>query len=172
MAIGRFMNIDPLAEKYSYQSPYNFSENRVIDSRELEGLEAVSVTTRAFAPYNTFGGGFSGDGANRKFSTSSTATARVQSTVNIDFNQSKPAVGGGLQTSDPSHHPILGNDTAPSRNALKNVSVGENSAGDKQVGFQTDLKGANPCCMRSSLKKSRMLCDGLLTSHPFQIGNQ
>ncbi len=43
-AIGRFMNIDPLAEKYSYQSPYNFSENRVIDSRELEGLEAVKST--------------------------------------------------------------------------------------------------------------------------------
>lgn len=38
--IGRFMNIDPLAEKYAYQSPYNFSENRVIDCRELEGLEA------------------------------------------------------------------------------------------------------------------------------------
>jgi len=43
-AIGRFMSIDPLAEKYNYQSPYNFSENRVIDSRELEGLEAVNVT--------------------------------------------------------------------------------------------------------------------------------
>ncbi|PWJ91295.1 hypothetical protein BC749_1197 [Flavobacterium araucananum] len=38
------MSIDPLAEKYQYQSPYNFSENRVVDSRELEGLEKVSVT--------------------------------------------------------------------------------------------------------------------------------
>jgi RHS repeat-associated protein len=38
--IGRFMSIDPLAEKYAYQSPYNFAENRVINSRELEGLEA------------------------------------------------------------------------------------------------------------------------------------
>lgn len=41
--VGRFFNIDPLAEKYSYQSPYNFSENRVIDSRELEGLESIEV---------------------------------------------------------------------------------------------------------------------------------
>ena len=41
MAIGRFMSIDPLAEEYSYQSPYNFSENRVIDAFELEGMEAV-----------------------------------------------------------------------------------------------------------------------------------
>lgn len=38
------MSIDPLAEKYSYQSPYNFSENRVVDSRELEGLEAIRMT--------------------------------------------------------------------------------------------------------------------------------
>jgi RHS repeat-associated protein len=40
-AIGRFMCIDPLAEKYSYQSPYNFAENKVISHRELEGLEGV-----------------------------------------------------------------------------------------------------------------------------------
>lgn len=38
------MSIDPLAEKYSYQSPYNFAENRVVDSRELEGLEALHHT--------------------------------------------------------------------------------------------------------------------------------
>jgi RHS repeat-associated protein len=42
-AIGRFMSIDPLTEKYAYQSHYNFSENRVIDGRELEGLEWASI---------------------------------------------------------------------------------------------------------------------------------
>jgi RHS repeat-associated protein len=42
-AIGRFMSIDPLSEKYYYNSPYAFSENRVIDGRELEGLEWASV---------------------------------------------------------------------------------------------------------------------------------
>ncbi|MBE4948324.1 hypothetical protein [Chryseobacterium culicis] len=39
----RFFNIDPLSEKYAYQSHYNFSENRVIDARELEGLESVKI---------------------------------------------------------------------------------------------------------------------------------
>ncbi|MDQ8142911.1 RHS repeat-associated core domain-containing protein [Chryseobacterium sp. CFS15] len=39
--VGRFFNIDPLSEKYAYQSHYNFSENRVIDGRELEGLEVI-----------------------------------------------------------------------------------------------------------------------------------
>jgi len=43
-AIGRFMNIDPLAEQYSYQSPYNFAENKVIDHVELEGLEGLHHT--------------------------------------------------------------------------------------------------------------------------------
>jgi len=39
--IGRFFNIDPLAEKYVYNSPYAFSENHVVAHRELEGLEKV-----------------------------------------------------------------------------------------------------------------------------------
>lgn len=41
--VGRFFNVDPLSEKYSYQSHYNFSENRVVDARELEGLEKVQI---------------------------------------------------------------------------------------------------------------------------------
>ncbi|MDR2204859.1 MAG: hypothetical protein LBE36_01690 [Flavobacteriaceae bacterium] len=41
--VGRFFNIDPLAEKYPYNSTYAFSENRVIDGRELEGLEWAST---------------------------------------------------------------------------------------------------------------------------------
>lgn len=39
--IGRFFNIDPLAEKYYYNSPYAFSENKVVAHVELEGLESV-----------------------------------------------------------------------------------------------------------------------------------
>ncbi|MGE8431506.1 DUF6443 domain-containing protein [Chryseobacterium joostei] len=42
--LGRFFNVDPLAEKYPTWSPYVFSGNRVIDARELEGLEPVIVT--------------------------------------------------------------------------------------------------------------------------------
>ena len=38
-AIGRFMSIDPLAEKYSKWTPYAFAGNQLIHSRELEGLE-------------------------------------------------------------------------------------------------------------------------------------
>jgi len=43
-AIGRFWQVDPLAEDYVYNGVYNFSENRVIDAYELEGAEAVVIT--------------------------------------------------------------------------------------------------------------------------------
>jgi RHS repeat-associated protein len=38
--IGRFIEIDPLADKYVYNSTYAFSENKVTNHVELEGLEA------------------------------------------------------------------------------------------------------------------------------------
>ena len=41
--LGRFLSIDPLAAKYPWNSPYAFSENRVINAIELEGLEAFFV---------------------------------------------------------------------------------------------------------------------------------
>jgi RHS repeat-associated protein len=41
--IGRFWQIDPLADKYRYNSTYAFSENKVIAHREMEGLEAWTV---------------------------------------------------------------------------------------------------------------------------------
>ena len=41
--IGRFFNVDPLSEKYVYNSPYAFSENKVTAHVELEGLEAESI---------------------------------------------------------------------------------------------------------------------------------
>jgi RHS repeat-associated protein len=41
--VGRFFAIDPLEGKYPWNSPYAFSENRVIDSGELEGLESFRV---------------------------------------------------------------------------------------------------------------------------------
>ncbi|MFH6996039.1 RHS repeat domain-containing protein [Flavobacterium sp. FlaQc-48] len=40
--IGRFLSVDPLTKSYPHNSPYAFSENRVIDGMELEGLEYLS----------------------------------------------------------------------------------------------------------------------------------
>lgn len=41
--IGRFWSVDPLASKYAYNSPYAFSEDKVINSVELEGLESKPI---------------------------------------------------------------------------------------------------------------------------------
>lgn len=40
--LGRFFAVDPLAPKYPHNSPYAFSENRVLDGIELEGLEYIT----------------------------------------------------------------------------------------------------------------------------------
>ncbi len=45
--LGRFFAVDPLAPKYPHNSPYAFSENRVIDGVELEGLEWSKCTEGA-----------------------------------------------------------------------------------------------------------------------------
>ena len=44
--IGRFLSIDPLAGQFPHNSPYAFSENRVIDGFEFEGLEIVLVNPK------------------------------------------------------------------------------------------------------------------------------
>ena len=47
--IGRFFATDPLEAKYPHNSPYAFSENRVVDGIELEGLE-VTTTGKNYDP--------------------------------------------------------------------------------------------------------------------------
>ena len=42
--IGRFWSVDPLAGKFPWNSTYAFAENRVVDGRELEGLEVFYHT--------------------------------------------------------------------------------------------------------------------------------
>lgn len=41
--LGRFFAVDRMAPQYPHNSPYAFSENRVIDGIELEGLEFLST---------------------------------------------------------------------------------------------------------------------------------
>lgn len=43
LQIGRFIEVDPLSDKYVYNSTYAFSENKVTNNVELEGLESAPV---------------------------------------------------------------------------------------------------------------------------------
>jgi RHS repeat-associated protein len=47
--LGRFFAVDPLASEYPWNSPYAFSENRVIDGVELEGLEFLDINESLIA---------------------------------------------------------------------------------------------------------------------------
>jgi len=44
--VGRFFSVDPLFKEYPHNSVYAFSENRVIDGLELEGLEYYTFHIR------------------------------------------------------------------------------------------------------------------------------
>jgi RHS repeat-associated protein len=43
--IAKFVQVDPLAEEYSYKSTYDYAENKPINSVDLDGLESVNVNT-------------------------------------------------------------------------------------------------------------------------------
>lgn len=45
--VGRFFAEDPMFMEYAYNSPYVFSENRVIDATELEGAELTMEKTKS-----------------------------------------------------------------------------------------------------------------------------
>lgn len=45
--VGRFFAVDPLAPDYPWNSPYAFSENKVIHAVELEGLESYEINNEA-----------------------------------------------------------------------------------------------------------------------------
>ncbi len=52
--IGRFFAVDPLTKDYPWNSPYAFSENRLIDAAEFEGLEKIIYTTRSKELFQKF----------------------------------------------------------------------------------------------------------------------
>lgn len=86
--VGRFFAVDPLAAKYPYNSPYVFSENRLIDSRELEGLEKINSTKYKIQKGDTFNGLESeydlGEGMLQKLNPSQNPT-KLQIGQLIDF---------------------------------------------------------------------------------------
>lgn len=93
--IGRFFNVDPLAEKYPYWTPYAFSGNQVVNARELEGLEPYVVTGRSFIPmktvphpFATFSNTKSFKGDNRSFDPNS-KSSRTEQKVRVDFDNKK-----------------------------------------------------------------------------------
>ena len=140
--LGKFLSVDPLSLKLSANTPYSIAFNSPIFFIDVNGLFPYSIHVRSFAPFESFGGGFSGDGNNRKFSTSPTVTSRVQQTFTVD-----PTAGSITEPvtwSDPSHHPLLGSRTEVPEGELSNIEKDNDGYGNSTLKFNSSMAGANP----------------------------
>ena len=80
-SIGRFWQIDPLATDYTHNSPYAFSENRVINGVELEGLEYASY-------------GYNQTGARANIQATAQRSSRTQTEKNQEVAQTLDVIPG------------------------------------------------------------------------------
>ncbi|WP_176954519.1 DUF6443 domain-containing protein [Niabella drilacis] len=80
--IGRFIQLDPLADDYPHNSTYAFSENRVVNGVELEGLE-----------YMTYSYNEAGVRANQQ-ATAQRSTQRARSGAMRTFDKGLKLAGG------------------------------------------------------------------------------
>jgi len=92
--LGRFFNVDPLAEDYNTWSTYAFSGNRVVDARELEGLEPhVLFNTRENAAIN-FGQQYNGKSIKQYREYAAIIYSVKESDGKTYYAYNKPVKGG------------------------------------------------------------------------------
>jgi RHS repeat-associated protein len=92
-AIGRFMSVDPLAEKYTKWSPYTFSGNIVLNARELEGLEPGVLFGTMDAAADNWGQQYNASSINVNQEYGSTIYQTTSASGDVQFSYSAPNVG-------------------------------------------------------------------------------
>ena len=111
-AVGRFTGVDPIADEFAHVSTYNYAENEPIANIDLWGLQKVSIHTNSFAPFNTFGGPYRGDGTNRGFQANAGASTRIGAQINIDASSTGVSLVGDPQAiGSESHNTLTGSST-------------------------------------------------------------
>jgi RHS repeat-associated protein len=153
--IGRFFNVDPLAMKYLYNSPYAFSENKVVAHTELEGLESKPVNEgedlrklkRAPSGPNSYSSTVSRSGQNIQVKSLNKSTdvfhtskIKVQGDVNPKTISDKTAkvVGENMANSGNSTATV----TSSVRNSNEQASVMYKNAENLGVAHEYNLYGS------------------------------
>jgi hypothetical protein len=82
-SVQRFLSVDPLAHKLPGYSPYAMALNNPLLYIDPDGQFPFTFHVRTFAPFDWFGGGFKGDGDNRRFTTGQ-AAFKIRSEIDIE----------------------------------------------------------------------------------------
>lgn len=91
--LGRFLSVDPLSSSFPWNSPYAFSENRVISAIELEGLEAHDLNNEEIV-YGPYSQNYI-DGFNTTFNNASANGASITPDIwNFESYQNEESVVG------------------------------------------------------------------------------
>jgi len=122
--IGRFFNIDPLATKYVYNSPYAFSENKVTAHVELEGLESVHFSVQSVRSSDPIY-------VRNKFSTNNTGPAM---TFTVDVGK-RTVTNSDCNGADCNKGPNL----ITNKDGSLTVSGAGNFKNDGMVAFKLDI---------------------------------
>ena len=142
-AIGRFTGVDPIADQFAHVTVYNYAENEPIANIDLWGLQKVSIHSKSFAPFNTFGGPYRGDGADRGFQTNPNAKAKIGAQISIDASSTGINLVGEPQAIGSESKNVLTGNTTFSEAAFESFSF-TNSTLDFHVSGNNDLVPGSP----------------------------
>ena len=94
--LGRFMQMDPLYNEFTSFNPYQYTFNNPINFYDQNGLYPISIITRSYAPFKSFGPiGSRYHGDNRGHRLSRNASYRTSATIDYDTETRQSSVRGG-----------------------------------------------------------------------------
>ena len=141
--LGRWMNIDPMAEVMHNQSPYNYALNSPLLFVDPDGALPWPIHIRSFISANVVGprDSFKGDGRGASTKSSPASTSRVESTFTVD--PAKGTVTSSTSRSDETvfypmraiagregnQMPVAVSETPKPTSSISNVKTSKNSVG-------------------------------------------
>ena len=137
---GRFLQVDPMAHKMPFSSPYTFCFNNPLNLIDIDGRIPYPITIRAFAPFKTFGGGFHGD--NRGYSTAN-VSARLHQKIYFDTDKTTLTTNAWSSPSYKTDNPSNSKTAIPFVNFTDYFTI-KNNGDNKTFGFGTQLAASNP----------------------------